>query len=567
MTSSKASAAPAVPRPAATVILARDTREGIEVFMMERTTAVEFAKGMHVFPGGALDPSDHHLDMASRCCGLDDQVASHTLGIEQGGLAYWIAAIRECFEESGLLLGYREDDKILSLGEAEAARLAALRIEMAQNKLSFLDILQREAVRAATDRIAYYSHWVTQAGRPRRYDTRFFVAQAPEGQTALQDNHETVGQLWVRPEQAIEMQRMGQLSMMFPTIKTLESLTPFKQVEELMEYARKPRPKQVMSPVTGVGRTGEAHILIPGDFAYAEIKKLDPDNQGACCSYILPGQAVKIGEDVWRLTAPNPGMMTGPGTNTYLIGNAEHGVAVIDPGPLLEAHIDAIIASAPGLIRWILCTHTHLDHSPAAAVLKQRTGATVLGMAAPALPNQDATFKPDHLVTHQERLEVAGAVIRVIHTPGHASNQVCFLLEAQNLLFTGDHIMQGSTVVIGPPDGNMAEYLASLRLLLNEKIDHFAPGHGFLMDKPAENVERILIHRQDRENKVIAALRKFEQPVSLETLVKFAYDDTHERLHTVAQKSLLAHLQKLHEEQRVSLTNTLWALPQQGSTA
>lgn len=551
---------PAVPRPAATVILARNVSDGIEVFMMERTTAVEFAKGMHVFPGGALDRADHHPEIASLCIGLDDRAASETLGIEQGGLAYWIAAIRECFEESGLLLGYRGSDQLLQLAADEAERLAALRVDMAQSKMSFMDILRQEQVKAATDRIAYYSHWVTQAGRPRRYDTRFFVAQAPEGQTALQDNHETVGQLWVRPDQAIDLHRAGTLNLMFPTIKTLESLAPFKCVEELLEYARKPRPKQVMAPVTGVDRSGTSHPLIPGDFAYAEIKKLDPDNQGACCSYIQPGHPVEIGQEVLRLTAANPGMMTGPGTNSYLIGNAAQGVAVVDPGPLLDAHIDALIAAAPGPIRWILCTHTHLDHSPAAALLKQRTGATVYGMPAPAFPNQDQDFKPDHVLTHNERLDIAGHALRVIHTPGHASNQVCFLLESQNLLFTGDHIMQGSTVVISPPDGNMIEYLASLRLLLDYKIDYLAPGHGFLMDKPAENVDRILIHRQERENKVMAALKRAGQPASLEMLVKLAYADTPERLHAVAQKSLLAHLEKLRTEARAVLNDSLWSL-------
>jgi 8-oxo-dGTP pyrophosphatase MutT (NUDIX family) len=149
------------------------------------------------------------------------------LGIEQGGLAYWIAAIRECFEESGLLLGYRNEQDLVRLQGEDAERLATLRLEMAQNKLSFADILKTEQFRAATDKIAYYSHWITQAGRPKRYDTRFFVAQAPEGQTAVQDNHETVGQVWVRPEQAIEMNRAGTIELMFPTIKTLESLSPF----------------------------------------------------------------------------------------------------------------------------------------------------------------------------------------------------------------------------------------------------------------------------------------------------------------------------------------------------
>ena len=150
--------------------------------------------------------------------------------------------------------------------------------------------------------------------------------------------------------------------------------------------------------------------------------------------------------------------------------------------------------------------------------------------------------------------------LEAIHTPGHVGNHFCYLLREEGMLFTGDHIMQGSTVVISPPDGSMIEYLASLRLLLDEKIDYFAPGHGFLMDKPAENVDRILIHRQERENKVMAALRKAEQPATLETLVKLAYDDTPERLHTVAQKSLRAHLEKLRTEARAQLEGELWRL-------
>ena len=458
-----------VPRPAATVILARDTDHGIEVFMMQRTTEVVFAKGMHVFPGGAIDPTDHHAEIASLCVGLSDDQASQMLGIERGGLAYWIAAIRECFEEAGLMLGYRHEDELVRLDGPEAVRLAELRTALSENKLTFVDVLKAEQFRVATDKIAYYSHWITQAGRPKRYDTRFFVAQAPAAQTAKQDDYETVGHRWVRPAEAIEKSRLGEIDLMFPTIKTLESLSRFATVQELLDYARTPKPKQLMSPHSGLGRDGQTHTLIPGDYAFAEIRKLDPNNKGQAKTYIEPGQPVEIAPDVWRVTAPNPGMMTGPGTNSYLIGNQTTGVAVIDPGPLLTEHLETLLRAAPGPIKWILCTHTHLDHSPATLELQARTGASVYGMPPPPYPNQDQTFAPDVHVTHHQQLQVAGVTLRVIHTPGHASNQVCYLHESEQLLFTGDHIMQGSTVVINPPDGNMIAYLASLRLLF-EKI-------------------------------------------------------------------------------------------------
>lgn len=548
------------PRPAATIILARNSADGVEVLMMQRTTAVDFATGMHVFPGGAVDPTDHHPEIASLCVDLDDARASQMLGIEQGGLAYWIAAIRECFEESGLMLGYRAERELVRLQGEDADRLAKLRLEMAQNKLTFADILKAEQFRAATDRIAYYSHWITQAGRPKRYDTRFFVAQAPEGQTAEQDNHETVGQVWVRPEQAIEMNKAGTIELMFPTIKTLESLTPFKEVEELLEYARMPKPKVLIAPFTATARDGKQHILIPGDFAYTEVRKIDPENKGTAQSFIEPGQPVAIGERITRVTAANPGMMTGPGTNTYLIGDAQTGVAVIDPGPLLDEHIQNILNAATGPIKWILCTHTHIDHSPAAKSIKEKTGAQIYGRPAPAFPNQDQTFAPDYVVTHDQVLNIAGTTLRVIHTPGHASNQVCFLLEEQGMLFTGDHIMQGSTVVINPPDGNMAQYLESLKLITKYSINYLAPGHGFLMTNTNEIVERLIIHRMGRENKVLAGLRASGQPLPLEELVKHAYSDTDPRLHKVAMRSLQAHLDKLLSEGRVQHQNGTWSL-------
>ena len=548
-------------KPAATIILARDTVDGFEVLMLKRTTQVTFAKGMHVFPGGGLDAQDQHEEIVDLCVGLDDEQASHLLGIEQGGLAYWIAAVRECFEEAGLVLGYHADEKLFSFDQAEADRLAALRADFTHNKLSFVEILKQLQLQVATDRIHYFSHWVTKAGQPRRYDTRFFVARAPSQQIPMQDNSETVAHLWVRPQVALEMGKVGELSLMFPTIKTLEALAEFDSVDDLLTHAKTPRKILKMNPKGALDRDGQSHLLIPGDPAYAEITKIDVENKGHCRNYIAPGLPTKIGEDIIRLTAANAGMMTGPGTNTYLLGNTLTGIAVIDPGPADQAHIDNILEHAAGNIKWVLCTHTHKDHSPAAQLLKNQTGAILLGMAPPPHDNQDQTFMPDVVLNDGDYCDVGGMRLQAIHTPGHASNHLCFLLEAERLLFTGDHIMQGSTVVINPPDGHLATYLASLRKITSLNIDYLAPGHGFLMHQPLEAVERLLVHRQDRENKVLKALREVQEPITLETLVTRVYDDVPSGRHAIATRSLLAHLHKLLEDKRViSHPDSSWQL-------
>lgn len=551
---------PSHPRPAATIILARDSAHGIEVFMMKRTTAVTFAKGMHVFPGGGVDASDHAQDMHALCIGIDDARASAQLGIEHGGLAYWIAAIRECFEEAGLMIGYRSDQTLLPLDATDAQKLAALRMELAENNLSFAQLLEREQLRAATDQLIYYSHWITTPGRPRRYDTRFFIAPAPAEQIAMHDNSETIAHLWVRPGNALELFKRGEIDLMFPTIKTLESLVQFGRVEDLLSHVRTKPQIAATTPHVSTARDGSIRMLIQSDYAYAEAQKLDPENKGTTKSDIDPGHPVQIAPDVWRLTAPNPGVMTGPGTNTYLLGSVHTGIAVIDPGPALNEHIEAIMRCAPGAIKWILSTHTHRDHSPAAMKLKQLTGATVYGMPAPPYSNQDQDFKPDVIPSHNEVLELAGIKLRAVHTPGHASNHLCYLLESEKILFTGDHLMQGSTVVINPPDGDMQAYLQSLAMIKKESVDYLAPGHGFLIGHPEHAIDRLVLHRLARENKILAAMKLGDAPQTIESLVKSAYEDTPAERHALAARSLLAHLYKLKQEGRVLEQDDRWSL-------
>jgi glyoxylase-like metal-dependent hydrolase (beta-lactamase superfamily II) len=323
-----------------------------------------------------------------------------------------------------------------------------------------------------------------------------------------------------------------------------------------MAFARSPRTMPVMAPRTASSREGKK-LLVPGDYAYAEVGRLDPEGNGTASCEITHGVVVQLSPMVRRITAPNPGFMTGPGTNTYLLGSTGD-IAVIDPGPAIVAHVEAVLAAAEGRIRWILATHTHTDHSPAAALLQAKTGAQLLGMPPPPFEHQDQSFRPDRVLVHGERLDLADCSLRVIHAPGHASNQVCFLLEQENMLFTGDHVMQGSTVVINPPDGDMRVYLESLRQLQGKSIAWFAPGHGFLMDKTEEVLERLLIHRLARENKVLSAVRN-TGPATLEALLPAVYDDVPARLYPVASRSLLAHLIKLKLEGKVWETGALWS--------
>jgi len=272
---------------------------------------------------------------------------------------------------------------------------------------------------------------------------------------------------------------------------------------------------------------------------------------------IIPGAVVALSPRVRRLTAPNPGMMTGPGTNTYIVGT--EALALIDPGPESDAHLAAMLAAAGGRLRWILCTHTHLDHSPGARALKHATGAAVIGMRAPQHGNQDTQFAPDRVLGHGDVLDCGEFDLRGVHTPGHASNHVCYLLGQEKLLFTGDHIMQGSTVVISPPDGDMVAYLKSLEALLALDLVRIAPGHGHPIDNPHDEARRLIAHRLKREQKVVDAFAA-RNPATLDELVTIVYSDTAERLHAVARRSLHAHLLKLEREGRVSQHGERWQL-------
>ncbi len=263
----------------------------------------------------------------------------------------------------------------------------------------------------------------------------------------------------------------------------------------------------------------------------------------------------ELAPGVRRIVAPNPSMMTGPGTNTYLFGTRE--IAVLDPGPNHEIHLANIRARANAPIRWILVTHTHPDHSPGAASLAAVTGAELIGMPPPEGDRQDQTFTPDRVLRDGDLLQTTEFVLEAIHTPGHASNHLCYRHRELDWLFTGDHVIDGSTVVIDPPDGNMSHYLESLARLHAMGCKCLAPGHGELIKTPGNVIDWIIEHRLEREEKVMAAVQASPE-LTLHELVPHVYKDVPVKLHPPAERSLLAHLLKLEEDGRCKVSDDRW---------
>lgn len=263
-------------RDAATVMLVRDGAVGMEVFLLRRSLESEFVGGAYVFPGGAVDEADRHEDLEAVCHGLSDDGASQRLGVPQGGLAFWAAAIRECFEEAGVLLavpGGRPDAGPVSFSDEEVAdRFRLHRKAVDSGDLRLVDVCRIEGLELAADRIHYFSHWITPHGPPRRYDTRFFVAAAPPEQVPLHDDRETIDSLWLRPSEALTRHQAGQLELVLPTIKNLEAIAGFHDAAALLAAAASATEVAAVEPLIVPNGASGVRILLPGDPGYGEAR-------------------------------------------------------------------------------------------------------------------------------------------------------------------------------------------------------------------------------------------------------------------------------------------------------
>ena len=531
---------------AATVLLLRDGPQGLEVLMTRRAMTGSFAPGAYVFPGGGIDATDAQAHPHAK-----RRATQSDLHLTQA-----IAAIRESFEELGLLLARHTNGQM-----ANATDIAAL-----DRKASGGDFAQQCAARGLTlaaDEVFVLAHWITDRDLPRRFDVPFLVARMPDAQTPVADEKEQFEPVWVRPVDALTRHDEGNFFIIYPTIKTLERLQSYASVDAVLADCASEQPWFTSCPRAGwLGGKEERYMEHEGPFG--ELALTCPDGQMLHHLDWVSDQPVMLLKNVQRLTAPNPGVMTGPGTNSYLVGDPDTGYAAIDPGPADTEHLDRLWRAAGGNIRYIVCTHSHPDHSPGAAPLQAmctQHGHTppILGLASHASARAHSQFTPDREVGDGERLVLQGNsvthTLRVVHTPGHAANHLCLVLEEDGLLFSGDHVLNGSTTVIDPPDGNMNDYLNSLDKLLaaceQDRIEFILPAHGYVLgnlwDEPLDArgcIAQLKAHRLKREAKILKVMQQHPEG-SMDDWVKQAYDDVPPRLWPVAMRSLLAHVERI----------------------
>jgi recombination protein RecT len=524
---------PVPTRPAATVILMRDTPQGPELLMTRRSPTASFAPGAYVFPGGGIDAADAAAHgIASRRPG---QVDAH--------LTQAIAAIRESFEELGVLLARHADGRF-----ADRADIAAL-----DRHAPFAQQCRERGLMLAADCVFLLAHWITDRDLPRRFDVPFLVARMPEGQEPVADEAEQFEPVWVRPADALSRHHAGQFFMIYPTIRTLERLQPFASVQAVLDACAGEKPLWTSCPRAGFLAGNEARYM-EHDLPYGELELVSPDGQIVHHLDWQCERAVHLLKNVTRLTAGNPGVMTGPGTNSYIVGDAGTGYLVIDPGPNDPPHLQRLFDATGGDIRMIVCTHSHSDHSPGASPLQAMCARKppILGLRSQPTARPGSVFTPDRELADGEVLALSGAGqehhLKVVHTPGHAANHLCLVLVEDGLLFSGDHILNGSTTVVDPPDGDMTAYLDSLDRLRAACVEHrigsILPAHGHVIGSAMDAIARLKAHRLQREAKVIAAMRA-RPGGTPEEWVPLAYDDVPQRMWPVAQRSLIAHVERI----------------------
>jgi glyoxylase-like metal-dependent hydrolase (beta-lactamase superfamily II)/8-oxo-dGTP pyrophosphatase MutT (NUDIX family) len=539
---------PAPVRAAATVLLLRDSEAGIEVLMTRRSATASFAPGAYVFPGGQIDPAD----------AAAGRIASRRPSQTDLQLTQAVAAIREGFEELGVLLARHADGR-----PADAADIAAMD-RSTTSPISFVAQCAARGLVLASDQVFTLAHWVTDRDLPRRFDVPFLVARMPEGQTPTADESEQFEPCWVRPADALARHDAGSFFMIFPTVRTLQRLAAYASVDAVLAACGPQdgaeRPLWTSCPRAGL-LGGEDTRYMEHESPYGELALVCPDGQLLHALDWQNERPVPLLANVQRLTAGNPSAMTGPGTNSYIVGDAATGYIVIDPGPNDAAHIERLWQATGGDVRMIVCTHSHADHSPGAAPLQALCAGKppILGLSSAATARASARFVAERELADGERLVLSGTsaggqavthTLRAVHTPGHAANHLCLVLEEDGLLFSGDHILNGSTTVVDPPDGDMNAYLDSLDRLDAAceagGIDFILPAHGYVIGSARRAIAQLKAHRLKREAKIAQAMQQLPGGTPDDWL-PLAYDDVPERLWPVAARSLAAHVARIRQ--------------------
>jgi glyoxylase-like metal-dependent hydrolase (beta-lactamase superfamily II)/8-oxo-dGTP pyrophosphatase MutT (NUDIX family) len=481
-----------LPRLAATLVLVRDSPNGPEALLTKRPERLRFMGGATVFPGGAVDDAD--LDPRwERASALTRAEAAGIVGEPDAArsLGFLVCALREAFEEVGWIDLDGDGDGPSRSDANDGAR--------------WLNRCLSDGVVLRTDRLVPAGRWVTPEGAPVRFDACFFVARAHPGWEPAADPREVDEAWWSTPERALEQLASGELLMAPPTVEMLQRLAGHGDV----------------------------------DAALRSLGARSAEGLGAD----------RLSPFVQVVVAPNPGVMTGPGTNTYVVG-ADPSV-VIDPA-VDDADYLRRVLHAAGRVTQILITHRHSDHVGGAAAVAEATGAPVRAFGD--APAGAARVEP---LVDEEVIEAGSARLVALHTPGHASDHLCYYLDGTTSLFSGDAILGQGTAVIAPPDGDMSAYLDSLHRLLAWRIGRIYPGHWPALDGGRVVIERYIAHRMERAAAIKEAIR--EAPATIEEIVGHVYADTPVHLHPIAAYSVQAHLAMLEATGEVRRVNERWA--------
>ena len=462
--------------------------------MTVRPKHLRFMGGATVFPGGAVASADRDQAWES-ISELSGSAAAAALGLEdpREALSFYICALRESFEEVGFL--------------PDAAARRAIERSEADDPDRFLRSCTEKRLRLPTSAFVPGGRWVTPLGSSVRFDTRFFLTEAPEDWEADPDPTEVDSARWATASSLLTELASGTALMAPPTIEMLQRLDAFGSVSD------------ALVALSAEGLAGSGNVI-----------------------------SVRLSPLVHVVLAPNPGVMTGPGTNTYVVGTGP--TVVIDPAVDDPEYLDAVLTAA-GEVSEILVTHRHSDHTGGIRAVAEATGAPVR-----AWGTEDAGGVPVKPLAEGESIIAGAAVLTAMHAPGHASDHVVFFMDGAASLIAGDNILGEGTAVIAPPDGNMGDYMATLERLSELNLDRIYPGHFRPLDGGNAVIHHYISHRRAREASILETLGA--EPRSIDEIVSRVYQDTPPHLHPVARYSVLAHLEALEVTSSARREGELW---------